>query len=146
MTIDKALALSAALLGVAAMLVLLIYRALRRGRAVANAPDQGLDGRVKRLEKAAERIDAKIRARMAELRELLQEADKACRRLDQSVRDSPDGLYEGQSPLPLTTQQEEVLRLHRQGLESIEISRQLDLAVGEVELTLNLHRSLQEGP
>lgn len=51
----------------------------------------------------------------------------------------PGSLY---PPPRLESQQDEILRLHGQGMDWVDIARRLDLTVGEVELTVNLSKSL----
>ncbi len=105
-------------------------RARRRG--AADAPPGG--------PAAAEELPGDLEQRIRRLQKLIADADgriDELRRLA-AAREDDAGLYQPDGPDEQA--RAEIIRLGRQGLEAVEIARRMDVAVGEVELVINLGR------
>jgi len=106
------------------------------------------------LEALARRIDERIERRLTELRHELAKADAFLKasgpagspaREPQESHDATGVADSGGTAPPAADtsaarpEDREILRLHAQGLDPIEIARRRQMPVGEVELILNLH-------
>ena len=80
--------------------------------------------------------DTALAHRVAELQQLLNKAEQTIRELRAMKAPAASGP-------PMQTA---ILRLSRQGLDTVEIARRLMMNVGEVELILNLCRGSQRSP
>ena len=87
------------------------------------------------LDALAARVDARIDGRLAELKAQSARAEAAAEKLRRAPPEGGDAVQSGGPKAA------EIRRLHRQGLDSVEIARHVGLEVGEVELVLNLQRS-----
>jgi len=122
-------------------------------RPVTNSARNDTADLARQIELAAEKIDRQIAARLGELRKLLAQAEAATSDLDARLmrigRGWP-GTYQAGGPGPDTgddpdgrvgDRHVEILRLHDQGMDPLEIARQTGENLGEVQLVLNLHAS-----
>lgn len=94
-----------------------------------------------RLDEMRAELAEKLPERMDALNNVCRDADERIaelRRLtDSGEQDAQDaGCGENESP--------EILRLSRQGLDPVEIARRMKMPVGEVELVLRLHESVEQ--
>ena len=90
------------------------------------------------LDTAGRRIDNQVELRMGELRRLLDQADLRIAQLRCHDSSSP-----GPSGAGGAGSKDRVLQLSRQGQGPEQIARQTGLDVGEVELILNLERTIR---
>ncbi len=135
---DNLMTVAAVMLAAAGLIVLSLIWIVRERRTINPMSPQQIGDLIRRLDEAV----ARAQARLADIQRLtgsLPEAPAAPPAPAQAPRPSLESLL---PPPRLEPQQGEVLRLHQQGLEMVEIARRLDLTVGEVELTLNLAKSL----
>ena len=147
---SMALGVALAVLGAMA-----VGRLRRRGGLAGEAGSAGagdvrhLKRRIRRLNRIARRAQERVQGQVAELRRLLEKAQRltggaAPASANASDPDGPAGPAEDPPPAGLQRQRDLVLRLSLQGLEPIDIARRLDMPVGEVELTLKLHQEEKE--
>lgn len=108
----------------------------------ASRQDLGAElGRLRReLNEAARRIDQQMEARLAQLQQLLADAD---RRIAELRRLASDPSPSSQRPYQQDRARERVLQLHDQGLTAEQIAHSTGLDAGEVELILNLERTIR---
>jgi len=138
--IGASLLAAAGILALALLVVLRRTGAADRGRSAQLAARRA-PGQLRRLNRLARRIERRLKARTDRLRELLDRAERLTARLD-PLATGLDVQGDGLTPdLPLERQRDQIFRLSFQGLEPMDIARKLDLPVGEVEVTLNLHKS-----
>ncbi len=90
------------------------------------------------LDRLAQQIDGRVETRLADLQKLLAAADERVTQL-RALLEAP------QPATPAIKIREglnnEILRLHREGADSVEIARTMRMDVGEVELILSLQRT-----
>ena len=95
---------------------------------------------MKELDRAGDRLETRVDAKMQQLRQAVAEAEKKMGQF----RGVADDLSEAGGKRPLRIgpgRGGEVAELSRQGLDPVEIARRTHLNVGEVELLLSLRRS-----
>jgi len=125
-----------------------------RARHQQQLPDEAyirseIQDMMDQLDRLGERIDQQAEVRVAELRRLLTQADSTIAKLrsmagqlqisiGQEETASRSPVMPPQSPEPVGSRTNEVLRLELQGLDAIEIARRTGMTVGEVELIMNL--------
>lgn len=127
MTYEQMLTICTLLLAVSALLLSGVLVIARRRNAARD--DQ--------LKELARQIDRRLEARMSQLQDLVDQARVQVRELKKLDSFSATPVDSG----VVQTQEQEVLRLYSMDMSLIEIARRLGLSVGEVELTLNLHKS-----
>jgi len=86
------------------------------------------------LDRMAGQIDIRLNAGLQKLDESIGIAEEKIAALNDQSR-QVEGAYQPVED-PATN---EILRMNRQGLDSIEIARRMDMDVGEVELIINLN-------
>ena len=117
MSPEQLSAAAAAAIMVAVSAVLLALVALRRGRD----------------------SDEKVHKRLAELQQLLDQAENRIARLERARDGSADDTG-GQGRPAAAHKADEITRLAGQGVEAVEIARRMNMDVGEVELMINLQK------
>lgn len=95
---------------------------------------------MRQLDRSGERLEAKVDAKLQQLRQALAEVQQKADELrNLAAGNSPAG---GKRPIRVgASQGVEALALSREGLDAVEIARRMHLDVGEVELLLSLRRS-----
>ena len=142
--------LAAMFLVSAALLAIALVRIMRRGGHWRSGDPAGrklardVNELTKRLEQTAQRISARVETQLSQLRQLQQQLEERAAQLA-TMLDRTGTAGDNYPPLPLESQQQEIVRLSRQGIDPVGIARRLELSVGEVELSLNLQRSLADG-
>ncbi len=117
MSPEQLSAAAAAAIMVAISAVLLALVALRRGRD----------------------SDEKVHKRLAELQQLLDQAENRIARLERARDGSADDAG-GQGRPAAAHKADEIASLAGQGVEAVEIARRMNIDVGEVELMINLQK------
>ncbi len=146
---DNLMTVAAVMLAAAGLIVLALIWIVRERRTINPLSPQQIGDLIRRLDHATRQAEC----RLIELQRLTGQspgdppAAPAHQPLhvESSQAVEPADVQEPQSPLAPPRpepQQGEILRLHRQGLDLVEIARRLELTVGEVELTVNLSKSL----
>ena len=124
-----------------AVVVVWHRRRLRLAPRTRTGQAAGADEPAEALDQVARRIESRVDAKIAELRRLLADADA---RIAQLHHLAPPQSGQTDSATPhgtdLSRRQEEILRLHSQGMDAVRIARRMEMDVGEVDLVLNLHR------
>lgn len=129
--------------GVLLAVVVVWHRRRLRRLATGTRTGQatGADEPAGTLDQAARRIESRVDAKIAELRRLLADADARIAQLRHLI---PPQARPADSATPdaspLSRRQEEILRLHSQGMDAVRIARRMEMDIGEVHLVLNLHR------
>jgi predicted transcriptional regulator len=97
-------------------------------RRISEAFDKNLQERQELMKAILRTLDQKV-----------QEAETACRKLD-GLRKSMDCISSTQISAFASTENQDIIRLARAGLDARAIARKLQKPLGEVELILNLAR------
>jgi len=103
------------------------------------------------LQALADQVDERIASRLTKLSSVLAETDATIADLQAKLRllnggrhtDLPDKGPAGPDGRP-SSRHGDVMRLHGQGLDTVEIARRMRMSVGEVELVLNLQPARPE--
>ncbi|MCK4601342.1 MAG: hypothetical protein KAU28_02675 [Phycisphaerae bacterium] len=134
----------ALVLALAAMVlaILAMRKLLRRSRRqdIADAVGNDVAELMAQLDGLARRIDTTVESRLSRLQKLIDVADARTAALG---RYDAQGPSQNQPPRPSQESPQrsvKILQLKNQGMDIVEIAKQLDMNVGEVELVLNLKR------
>lgn len=135
-----------------AILCYLLVRRLRRRPPAGSAAQTSLGIRrlhteVDRLRRQLDEIrgvlDEDLAARGDALWDACRDADRRIAELRRLTDSEPDS-SKPSSSVGGGRKGQEILRLSRQGLEPVEIARRMKMPVGEVDLVLRLHESVEQ--
>jgi hypothetical protein len=125
-TAELLLAAAAALLAAAAGLILILCGVIRRAaaRAARREAETQLAELIRQLESATARLSAAVGEHLG--------------RMDRAASGAADGPADRPAAPP--PRSDTILRLRREGMDPVQIARQVGTGLGEVELVLKLNR------
>jgi len=121
-------------------------RAAAQGRAhnsrLATQAREDISELMVRLEELSREICGQIDTRFAKLEHAIREADAKLAAL-RAAADAPTTANSAESAAPVDARHAEVCRRTQDGQIALQIAREMDMPIGEVELILSLQRSRQ---